>query len=65
MRLLQHIAYFHCVASVGHDWLLTHSSVAGATFMNEFVPYTMQALPLMRRIRQRVTVIDYIRDIVI
>ncbi len=35
------------------------SAVAGATFMNEFVLYAMQAPPLKRRTRQRFTEFDY------
>ncbi len=43
---------FYCVARVlGCDWLSTRSAVAGATFMNEFAPYAMQAPPLKRRTR--------------
>ncbi len=37
------------------------SSVAGATFMNEFVLYAMQAPPLMRRTHQRLQLIIEIR----
>ncbi len=49
---LHHI--FYCVA-----WLSTRSAVAGATLMNEFAPYTMQApQELKRRTRQRFTKID-------
>ncbi len=35
------------------------SSVAEATFMNEFTPYAMQALPHMSRTRQRFKGNDY------
>ena len=45
--------------TLGRDWLLMQSSVAGATFLNEFGPYAMQALPLVRRTCQRFTGIDY------
>ena len=44
---------------MGRDWLSTRSAVAGATFMNEFAPYAIQAPPLKRRTRQRFTEIDY------
>ncbi len=43
----------------GQDWLSTLSAVAGATFMNEFAPYAMQAPPLKRCTRQRFTEFDY------
>ena len=51
---LQHIAYFTAFQCSG-----SRSSVAGATFMNEFAPYATQAPPLMRRTRQRFTGIYY------
>ena len=44
---------------LGRDWLLTRSAVAGATFMNEFAPYAMQAPPFNRRTGQRFTEFDY------
>ncbi len=44
---------------LGRDWLSTGSAVAGATFMNEFAPYAMQAQPLKRRTHQRFTEFDY------
>ncbi len=59
MRLLQHIAYFTALYVMGRDRLSMRSSVAGAIFMNEFTLYEMQALPLMRRTRQRFTEIDF------
>ena len=43
---------------LGRDWLST-GSVAGTTFMNEFLPYAMQAPPLKRRTRQKFTEFDY------
>ena len=46
-------------AILGRDWLSTRSAVAGAPFMNEFAAYTIQALPLKRRTRQRFTEFDY------
>ncbi len=46
---------------LGRDWLSTQSAVAGVTFMNEFAPYAMQALPLKRRTRQTLTEFDYNR----
>ncbi len=44
---------------LSHDWLSTRSAVAGATFVNEFVPNAMQAPPLKRRTRQRFTEFDF------
>ncbi len=44
---------------LGRDWLSTRFAVAGATFMNEFAQYAMQALPLKRHTRQRVTEFDF------
>ncbi len=45
-RLLPYIAFFTALHALGSHWLLTRSAVAGATFMNEFAPYAIQALPL-------------------
>ena len=42
-QLLQYIAYFTALQTLGPDWLLIESSVAGATFMNKFATYTMIA----------------------
>ena len=54
-----YIAYFTALHALGRDWLSMRSAVAGATFMNEFAPYAMQAPPFKRRTRQRFTEIDY------
>ncbi len=46
---------FHYIACTGL-WLVVNTifwSVAGATFMSEFAPYTMHAPPLMRQTHQR------------
>ena len=45
--------------ALGRDLLLRRSSVAGATFMNEFAPHAMQAPPLMRHTHQKFTGNDY------
>ncbi len=47
---------------LGRDWLSTRSAVTGATFMNEFAPYAMQAPPLKRRTRQRFTWLLYTEE---
>ena len=50
-----HRILVHCT-HLGLDWLSTQSAAAaGATFMNEFAPFAMQAPPLKRRTRQRFT----------
>ncbi len=38
---------------MGRDWLPMRSAVDGASIMNEFAPYAMQAPPVKRRTRQR------------
>ncbi len=45
-RLLLYIAYFTVLHALdlGRDWLSMQSSVAVATFMNEFAPYAMLRL---------------------
>ena len=48
-----------CCMHLGRDWLSTRSAVHGATFLNEFAPYTMQAPPLKRPTQQRFTEFDY------
>ena len=56
---VQHV--FQCVACtrIMIGWLPMWFSVAGATFMNEFVLYTMHAPPFMGCTRQRFTAIDF------
>ncbi len=43
---------------MGRDWLSTRPADAGVTFMSEFAPYAMQALPLKTHTRQRFTEFD-------
>ena len=59
MRLLLYITYFTALHDFGRDWLSMRSAVAGATSMNEFGPYAMQAPSLKRRTHQRFTEFNY------
>ena len=47
-QLILYIAHFSALHALGRDWLPTLSFIAGQTFMNEFAPYTMVALPLQQ-----------------
>ncbi len=50
---------------LGRDGLSTQSAVAGATFMNKFAPYAMQAPPLKRRTHQWFTEFDFSTELLI